>query len=165
MKIPVGLKKVAVLCLLECNKSFLLLKRNKEPNKYLFTPIGGKLEPFESPLQAATRETKEEAGVDVTEWTYCGTLTETSPTKYNWINYVYHAKVEYFPEPHCDEGILEWMLFENITNIPTPTTDWFIYKYVRNGQKFAFNAIFNENLKLLGMKDDLENEVVYPKKR
>ena len=46
MKIPLGIKKVATLCVLKNENRFLLLKRLKEPNKDLFTPVGGKLDPF-----------------------------------------------------------------------------------------------------------------------
>ena len=62
MKIPTGLKKSAVLCVLKNQDSFLLLKRLKEPNKELYTPVGGKLDPFENPNQTAIRETREETG-------------------------------------------------------------------------------------------------------
>ena len=43
----------------------MLLKRFKTPNKGLYTPVGGKLEPHESPLNAAIRETFEETGINV----------------------------------------------------------------------------------------------------
>jgi len=66
MTIPEGLKKTAVLCVLKHGENFLLLKRLKEPNKDSYTPVGGKLDPFESPIKAAIRETWEETGLTVT---------------------------------------------------------------------------------------------------
>lgn len=48
-QIPLGLKKAATLCVLRHQNQLLLLKRWKEPNKDLFTPVGGKLDPFEGP--------------------------------------------------------------------------------------------------------------------
>ncbi len=54
-KVPFGLKRTATLCILRNDNNCLLLKRLREP------PVGGKLDPFESPLNAAIRETFEEA--------------------------------------------------------------------------------------------------------
>jgi 8-oxo-dGTP diphosphatase len=41
-----GLKRVATLCILRNKDKFLLLKRLKEPNKDMYVPVGGKLDPF-----------------------------------------------------------------------------------------------------------------------
>ncbi|MDG6920323.1 MAG: NUDIX domain-containing protein [Nitrososphaerota archaeon] len=43
----------------------LVLKRAEEPNRGLWAFPGGKVEVGETPMQAAVRETKEEAGIDV----------------------------------------------------------------------------------------------------
>jgi len=127
MKIPIGLKKTATLCVLKNDHNFLLLKRLKEPNKDQYTPVGGKLDPFENPLQSALRETQEETGIVVETMKYCGVLTESSPTKYNWVGFVYLAEIPFIPPPDCNEGTLEWINFEQVLDIPTPKTDWFIY--------------------------------------
>lgn len=54
-----GIKKTAVLCVLKNGNRFLLLKRLKEPNNNMYTPVGGKLDPYETPIHAALRETME----------------------------------------------------------------------------------------------------------
>jgi len=156
-----GLKKTAVLCVLKCENKFLLLKRFNEPNKNVYTPVGGKLDPFETPLQAAIRETREETGIVVKDMIYHGTLTETSPTKYNWISFVYSAEIEFQPAPDCNEGILKWVNTEDLLDIPTPKTDWFIYKFIMKNRVFAFNAEFDIELNLLIMQDDLRGEILY----
>ncbi|MBA5793627.1 NUDIX domain-containing protein [Flavobacterium sp. xlx-214] len=156
-QVPVGLKRTATLCVLKHNNQFLLLKRLKEPNKDQYTPVGGKLDPFESPLQAAIRETFEETGIKVTTMKYCGTLTETSPTKYNWINYVYIAEIDFIEPPFCNEGTLNWIAFDDLLKVPTPKTDWFIYKYILDNKPFAFSALYNEDLDLLSMIEEIEN--------
>jgi 8-oxo-dGTP diphosphatase len=161
MKIPLGLKKVAVICVLQHEDQFLLLKRAKEPNKDMFTPVGGKLDPFESPLSAATRETWEETGIKVSYWKLGGTLIETSPTKYNWMNYIYIAQIPYQSPPSCNEGTLHWIHFDNLLNIPTPKTDWFIYKYLLENRFFAFSAIFDEHLNMVEMLEERENVRVF----
>lgn len=163
MKVPYGLKRTATLCVLKNGKRFLLLKRAKDPNKGLFTPVGGKLDPHESPLDAAIRETFEETGVKVDHMKYCGLLTETSPVEYNWTNYVYLAEIEEIPPPSCNEGELKWIHFDEVLDQPTPKTDWFIYKYILEEKPFAFNAIFNERIELLDMKEEIEGITVYYK--
>jgi len=160
-QVPEGIKRTAVLCVLKHGQKFLLLKRLKEPNKDNYTPVGGKLDPFETPLKAAIRETFEETGISVSAMKYCGSLVETSPTKYNWMSFVYCADIEFIPAPPCNEGTLEWIHFDKVLDIPTPKTDWFIYQYILNDQKFCFNAEFNEALELLTMIDDLTGETIY----
>ena len=120
MKVPLGLKRTATLCVLKNKNQFLLLKRLKEPNKDLYTPVGGKLDPFESPLKAAIRETFEETGIRVGGMKYCGLLTESSPTEYNWTGYVYLAEIDFVEPPECNEGTLEWIHFEDLSSVPTP---------------------------------------------
>ena len=162
-QVPEGLKRTAVLCVLKHGQKFLLLKRLKEPNKDNYTPVGGKLDPFETPLKAAIRETFEETGILVPSMKYCGSLVETSPTKYNWMSFVYCTDTEFIPPPPCNEGTLEWIDFDNVLDLPTPKTDWYIYQYILNDQKFCFNAEFNAELELLYMIDDLTGETIYSK--
>jgi 8-oxo-dGTP diphosphatase len=152
-----GLKKIAVICILKHKNHFLLLKRLKEPNKDLFTPLGGKLDPFETPLSAAKRETFEESGIEVEDMDFCGILTETSPTKYNWTSYVYLSEIEFQEAPPCNEGTLYWVHKDELDKIPTPITDLHIYKYALQNKKFIFDAVYNENLELLKMSEEIEN--------
>jgi len=161
MKIATGIKRAANLCVLKNRNRFLLLKRLKEPNKNLYTPVGGKLDPFESPLDSAIRETREETGIKIDRMKYCGILTESSPTEYNWICYVYLAEIDFIQTPDCNEGKLEWIEFENVMDIPTPKTDWFIYKYVLENKTFAFDAKYDENIKLLVMREEIEDLELY----
>ena len=139
--IPLGLKKVAAMCILQHNDQFLLLKRAKAPNKGMFLPVGGKLEPFETPKQAAIRETMEEASVQLSQIQFCGTLIESAPNAYNWLSYIYRAQIDWMPAPPCDEGTLIWVRQSDLLHVPTPPTDRFIYEYVLNEQPFAFSAV------------------------
>ena len=161
MVIPLGLKRTAVICVLRNGSNFLLLKRLKEPNRDQYTPVGGKLDPFESPIRAAYRETWEETGIKAEKMTFCGVLTESSPTAYNWMSYVYVADVDYIPAPPCNEGELEWISFDNLLTVPTPKTDWFIYEYLLTNKPFAFNAEYDDELNLLIMQEELEEVIVF----
>jgi len=159
-KIPIGIKRTATLCILRHKDNFLLLKRLKEPNKDNFTPVGGKLDPFESPLKSAIRETFEETGIKVDTMKYCGILTETSPTEYNWTGYVYIAEIDFVEPPICNEGTLMWINFDELLKVPTPKTDWYIYKYILDNKPFAFSAEYDEKLNILSMTEEIENKVI-----
>jgi 8-oxo-dGTP diphosphatase len=161
MTVPNGLKRTAVICVLRNGSNFLLLKRLKEPNKDQYTPVGGKLDPFESPLRAAYRETCEETGIKAEKMTFCGLLTESSPTPYNWTSYVYVADIDFIPPPPCNEGELRWIGFADLLTVPTPKVDWYIYDYLLKNKPFAFSAEYDEQLNLLVMHDELEDVVVF----
>ena len=155
--IPLGTKRAATLCVLRCQNSFMLLRRLKEPHRDNYTPVGGKIEPFENPLDAVIRETFEETGIKVDGVKFCGILTETSPTKYNWISYVYIAQIDYIEPPLSDEGTLTWISFDELLNVPTPKTDWYIYKYILDGKNFAFNVDYDEELNIISMQEEFED--------
>ncbi len=157
---PLGLKRSAAMVVLRHDEQFLLLRRKKPPHEGKLVPVGGKLEPFEDPYTAALRETYEETGVQVDRLTYGGVLVESSPTAYNWQCNIYLADIPFQPPPPCDEGILEWIPFDEIPAVPTPPTDWHIYQYLMRGQAFALNAIYDENLNLLSMYEEIEGTML-----
>ena len=86
-------KKVATLCVLKYKNKFLLLKRFNEPNVGKYVPVGGKLKQNETPKDGVIRETFEETGIRVHDPKFFGILTETSPTKYNWVFIFSHQRL------------------------------------------------------------------------
>ncbi len=148
-------KKCAVICVLRHGDEFLLLRRAREPNLGLYVPVGGKLEPGESPRAAAVREIHEEAGIAGAEVRYLGSLVESSPTEYNWWSAVYLAHVPRVPPPPCREGALEWIPRAALGEVPMPVTDRHIYEYLEAGRPFAFSADYDASLTLLAMHDEL----------
>lgn len=151
----IGLKRAAVLCILRSERGLLLLQRNKEPHLGKYIPVGGGIEPFETPLAAARREIEEETGMSVERLQLRGIMTETSPTKFNWINYVYSADIDGITPPPCPEGTLEWIAKDRLHEIPTPTTDRFIYEYVSRSEFFVFDAVYDETVELVSLVDEL----------
>jgi 8-oxo-dGTP diphosphatase len=150
-----GHKRAAVFCIIKSGSRYLLLKRAKQPNQGKFVPVGGKIDPFESPHDAVVREVWEETGLRISYPQFCGVLTETSPTDYNWISFIYRVDIEFVAAPQCDEGELFWIEEDELRTIETPPTDWFIYQYVAAGQKFIFNSEYDAQLTLLRMTEDL----------
>lgn len=162
MSVPTGIKKVAALCILESSRGYLLLNRTKEPHFGKYIPVGGRLEVFETPIQAARREILEETQIRVASLKLIGILTETSPTSFNWINYIYTARVPASQPVSCDEGTLEWITPDLLGEIPAPTTDKFIYEYVAKSQFFVFDAVYDESLNLLSLIDEITNRILLP---
>jgi len=163
MSAPVGLKKVAVLCILRSDAGFLLIRRSQEPNFGKYVPIGGKIGPFETPRAAAIREVKEETGISVEDVRLRGMLTETSPTDFNWINYIYTANIAEVAPAKCREGTLEWVEREHLDSVPTPKTDRFIYDYVSRSEFFVFDAVYDENAELTMLVDELSERILFSK--
>ena len=156
-----GLKETAVLGVLRRGDGLLLLKRAREPNRGLYVPVGGHVDAFEPPRNAAIREVQEETGLLLADVRFCGVLVETSPSKYNWVTFVYSAEVERFPPPDCSEGVLEWVATSRLGNIATPPTDAFIYQFVSEGRPFVMDARFDESLEMTSLADEISGEVLY----
>ena len=155
-----GLIKIATLCVLRYKNKFLLLKRFNEPNKGKYVPVGGKLKNYESPKDGVIRETLEETGIIIKEPKFFGILTESSPTDYNWISYIFCSEIKYILPPISDEGKLEWIEYDKIKKIPTPLTDHHIYKFILENKKFIINAQYNKELKLLEMTEEISNSKI-----
>ena len=155
-----GNKKVATLCVLKNENRFLLLKRYNEPNKDKYVPVGGKLKHYESPKDGVIRETLEETGIIIKEPKFSGILTESSPTNYNWISYIFCNEIEYINPPISDEGKLEWIEYDKIKKIPTPLTDYHIYQFILQKKKFIINAEYDEELNLIEMFEEISNSKI-----
>lgn len=162
-----GLKRIATMVVLRHQEEFLLLKRAKMPNAGMYVPVGGKVEPYERPIEAAIRETEEEARVRLrrAQLIYGGVLTETSPVKYNWLCFIFMADIKRVPPPPCDEGTLHWVPRNGLLDLPTPPTDWQIYEYLLHGQPFALDALYDEQLNLLEMREEISGTIVFPQNR
>ncbi len=148
------------MVILKHEDKYLLLKRAKAPNKGKYLPVGGKLDPFESPRECAIRETFEETGIRIDSPKFCGTLVESSPSDYNWLCYIYLAEIDDMDPPACDEGELKWISEKDLDKIPTPATDLLIYKYIKNGLQFAFSAQYDKNLNLIEMWEEVKDEKI-----
>lgn len=155
-----GSKRAAAFCFLSHHDKYLLLKRTKTPYYGKYAPIGGSLEPFETPDQAIIRETMEEAQVMLNDIRFCGILTETSPVQYNWISFVYTSEIPWYEPPLCDEGILMWVEKSEAPSLDIPPPDLIIYQYLKEGRQFVLDAIYNEQMELVSMIEKLSGDIV-----
>ncbi len=161
MSPTIGLKKVGVLTILRDGSALLLLRRTKADElQGLYTPIGGHVDPFEAPRDAAVREVREEAGLVIPDACFRGVLVETSPTAYNWITFIYSAEVPRYDPPPCREGVLEWVESAQLPGLPTPATDAHMYARVAAGQPFVLDALYDASLRMTSLRDELNGEVL-----
>lgn len=156
MSFPLGLKRSCSMVILRHQQHFLLLKRIKPPYVGSYLPVGGKLEPFEDPRTAAIRELKEETGLEITALKYGGSLMESSPIDYNWQCNIYIADIDFIVPPPCPEGDLEWIAFADVPHVPTPPTDFTVYQYLMKEKPFAFNAVYDGEMNLIFMDEEIE---------
>ena len=163
MQFPFGYKINSSVVILRHHTSFLLLKRQKEPFMGYYVPVGGKLEPHESPIKAAIRETYEETGLQIPPPKFCGVLVETSPVKLNWTLFIYMADIAFLAPPPCTEGVLSWVEQQTLTNLQIPETDYYIYEYVLKEKPFMFNAEYDSAINLVKMTEEIENKILFSK--
>jgi 8-oxo-dGTP diphosphatase len=103
----------------------LMLKRNREPNRGLWSPPGGKLEPGESPLRGAMRELLEETGIRAPSARLAAVVTERDETSGEaWLMFVVRADIpSATPLVASDEGSLAWIPIESLSDLATPPAD------------------------------------------
>lgn len=94
------------------------VKKENDLNKDKWIGIGGKFEDKESPEDCLVREVREETGLTLTRYTYRGIVTFVSdrwPTEYM---HLFTADRFEGTLKQCDEGDLEWLPWEMLTQIP-----------------------------------------------
>ncbi len=104
--------KNTTLCYIEKDGCYLLLHRIKKENdlnKDKWIGIGGKFEENESPEECLLREVKEETGLTLLDYRYCGIVTFVSDLWEGEYMHLYHATDFTGDLIDCDEGKLEWV--------------------------------------------------------
>ena len=99
------------LCYIERGEQYLMLHRVKKQNDQnhdKWIGIGGKFEPGESPEDCVLREVREETGLTLTHWRYCGIVSFVLA---DWTEYMHLFCADGFEGTlrECDEGVLEWI--------------------------------------------------------
>lgn len=109
------------LCYILQDNACLMLHRVKKENdlnKDKWIGVGGKFQDKESPEDCLLREVREETGLTLTDYRYRGIVTFVSdrwPTEYM---HLFTATGFTGTVKECDEGVLEWLPWERLTQIP-----------------------------------------------
>ena len=113
--------KNTTLCYIEKDGCYLLLHRIKKENdlnRDKWVGIGGKFEENESPEECLLRETREETGLTLTDYRYCGIVTFVSDQWEGEYMHLFHATGFEGTFIDCNEGVLEWIPKEHFSTLP-----------------------------------------------
>ena len=109
---------------------------------------GGRLEPGETPLQAALRETREEVGVTAKNAVQCAKLSFHFTDGYDLLGHVFHA-AEWEGEPvETDEALPEWFPFGAIPYGRMWADDAFWFPLLLAGKTFEGKFVFDNDTML-----------------
>ena len=108
------------LCYLERGGQYLMLHRVKKENDQnhdKWIGVGGKFEEGESPEDCVLREVREETGLRLTHWRYCGIITFVLD---DWTEYMHLFCADGCEGTlrECDEGVLEWVDKATVRALP-----------------------------------------------
>lgn len=105
--------KLATLCYVRRDGQTLMLHRNKRPDDTHYgkwNGLGGKFDQGETPEDCATREIREESGLEVHSLQLKGVITFPKFAKNeDWYVFLYIAHAHGEPFRECPEGELVWV--------------------------------------------------------
>ena len=134
---------LTTLCYIEKNDSYLMLHRivkKNDINKDKWIGVGGHFEHGESPEDCLFREVKEETGLTLTSFRFCGIVTflsDMGTSKEAWeYMCLYHADGFEGELKECDEGTLEWVKKEDILKLELWEGDRLFLRYMEEKRPF-----------------------------
>jgi 8-oxo-dGTP diphosphatase len=140
--------RLGVLVYLEQEQQVLMIHRQKrDEHQGLWLAPGGKVEPNESPLEAALREVEEETGLRIQETRLRGMLTfpdlGDSPFGDEWHVFVFYAsRWEGSLRADCPEGTLAWIPREELSNLPMWEGDRLFTPLIFEDSNFAGRLLY-----------------------
>lgn len=127
------------LCHIEKDGKYLMLHRVKKQNDLnhdKWVGIGGKFEDKESPEECVIREVKEETGLILNSYTYCGIVTFVSDVWETEYMHIYHSNDFSGTLKECDEGNLEWVEIKQLYELPVWEGDKIFFKLIEEKAPF-----------------------------
>lgn len=127
------------LCYIEKDGAYLMLHRIKKENdlnRDKWIGVGGGFEQDESPEECVLRETWEETGLTLTNWSYRGIITFVSD---RWeTEYMHLFTADRFTGSliDCDEGVLEWVPKDRISELPLWEGDKLFFRLLEENIPF-----------------------------
>ena len=109
------------LCYIRRGGDVLLLhrvKKENDENHDKWIGIGGKFEEGESPEDCLLREVREETGLTLNAWRYRGIVTFVSNEWGTEYMHLFTADEFHGKLKDCDEGVLEWLPWERLPQLP-----------------------------------------------
>ena len=144
------------LCYLTAEGKTLMLHRVKKKddiNHDKWIGIGGKLEQGESPEECMLREFTEETGLTLLDWAYRGIVTFVSGDVCEYMH-LFTAGAFQGRMKQCDEGTLEWVDTDKITQLPIWEGDKVFFRLLRERRGFFSLKLTYEGDRLARVKLD-----------
>ena len=140
------------LCYLEENGKTLMLHRIKKKNDVnhdKWIGIGGKFEHGESPEECMLREFEEETALRLLGWRYRAIVTFVSDS---WCEYMHLFTADAYEGTmkECDEGTLEWVETDRLTELPIWEGDKVFLRLLAERDTFFSLKLIYEGERLAG---------------
>lgn len=135
------------LCYIEKDGRTLMLhrvKKKNDMNRDKWLGVGGKFEQGESPEECMLREAKEETGLTLTRWVYRGIVTFVSG---DYCEYMHLFTADAFEGKlrDCDEGTLEWVETDRLTELPIWAGDKVFLRLLKEKEPFfSLKLVYEE---------------------
>ena len=130
----------STLCYIKQDGKTLMLhrvKKDKDVHKGKYNGLGGKFNAGETPLECVTREVKEESGLDILNPQLHGVMTFPEfKDNEDWLVFLFTATEFSGDMKECDEGNLEWILDEDLTNLPLWEGDKYFLDWLKEDRRF-----------------------------
>lgn len=131
---------LTTLCYIEKDNQYLMLhrvKKEKDVNKDKWIGVGGHFEPEESPEECLFREVKEETGLTLTSWKFCGIVTFVA-TQWDTVEYMCLYKADGFTGEltDCNEGNLVWVDKNKVYDLSIWEGDKIFFRLMEEREEF-----------------------------
>ena len=113
--------QLTTLCYIEKDGCYLMLHRvtkKNDINHDKWIGVGGHFEDNESPEECMRREVREETGLYIDQYRYCGIVTFQSDDDETEYMHLFLAEEFHGKLKSCEEGVLEWLPVSELTKIP-----------------------------------------------
>ena len=136
----------STLCYIKKDGKTLMLhriKKDKDIHQGKYNGLGGKFIAGETPLECVHREVREESGFDIKNPRLHGVMTFPEfKDNEDWLVFLYTATEFSGTQKECDEGNLEWVLDEELTNLPLWEGDKFFLAWLKEDRRFYAKFIY-----------------------
>lgn len=130
--------EITTLCYLKKDNKYLMLHRNKKDNdinKDKYIGVGGHVEHGETPTECIVREVKEETNLTLKSVKLRGLITFVIDD-YDEHSFLYTSEDFEGDLCECAEGDLEWILIDEINNLPLWEGDKIFFKLLEETDRF-----------------------------
>ena len=131
--------KETTLCYVQKDNKYLMLhriKKEEDVNEGKWIGIGGRIEDGETPEQCLVREAKEETGLNLTSYRYRGIVHFRSEDYEDEDMHLFTADAFEGELTECDEGVLKWINYDKLYDLPMWEGDKLFFGLIRSNAKF-----------------------------